>query len=246
MKHTSSSVGLTKSFLKACTLALPLAFSNAVMADASTEPPKTDNNTDMTIRLLGPIDDKSATVIINKMKSLSKKDPKSDIELIINSGGGSVTAGFAIYDVMQSLPNDIKTVCEGQAASMAAFLLSSGTAGKRYSYPNCEIMFHQPSWGKNGQITDINITASAGNQMKERMIKILSQHTGWTPNILRDMMERNFYIYGDEATSMGFVDKTIEPSKPLADPVKRDKLPPSFCKKPGRSYIPSCRKDLNP
>lgn len=240
-----SSAGLTRDFLKACALALPLAFSSAVMADAET--PETDSSTsDMTVRLLGPITDKSATEVINKMKSLSQKDPKSDIEFIINSGGGSVTAGFAIYDVMQSLPNDIKTVCEGHASSMAAFLLASGTNGKRYTYPNCEIMFHQPSWGTSGQITDMNITVSAGNQMKERMIKILSNHTGWTPNIMRDMTERNFYIYGDEATDMGFVDKTIEPGKPHIAPVKRDTLPPSFCNKPGHSYIPPCRRDLNP
>lgn len=196
-----------------------------------------------TIRLLGAVTEHSATDVINQMKALSKEDPNADIEFIINSPGGSISAGFAIYDVMRSLPNDIKTVCEGKAMSMGAFLLSAGTQGKRYTYPNCDIMYHQPSWGTNGKITDMENVVDYGNNMKGRMIRIISTHTGWEPHILRDMMEQDFFVDGAEAQQLGFVDHIIQPAKPDPTPAPRT-LPENFCDKPGRSYIPACRPKL--
>lgn len=197
-----------------------------------------------TIRLTGTINTKTAIEVIEKLLELSRKDPKADIELRINSGGGEVSAGFAIYDVMKSLPNDVRTVCEGNAQSMAAFLLSAGTPGKRFAYPSCEIMYHQPSWGETGQITDMQITTAQGNVSKERMIKILAKDSGWSPKVIRDLLERNFYPTTQEAKEMGFIDHLIEDPAPDPAPAPKTQLPANFCANPGRQHMELCRPSL--
>ena len=194
-----------------------------------------------TIRLTGTINTKTAIEVIEKMLELSRKDPKADIELRINSGGGEVNAGFAIYDVMKSLPNDVRTVCEGNAQSMAAFLLSAGTQGKRFAYPNCEIMYHQPSWGETGQITDMQITTAQGNVSKDRMIKLLSRDSGWPERVIRDLLERNFYPTTQEAKEMGFIDHLIEDPNPDPLPAPKTQLPDNFCANRGRLHMELCR-----
>lgn len=193
-----------------------------------------------TIRLTGSVNKATAIKIIDKMIELSKADPNADIELRISSGGGSVPDGMAIYDVMKSLPNDIRTVCEGEAQSMAAFLLSAGTQGKRYAYPNCEIMYHQPSWGTRGQITDMEIITSQGNVSKDQMIEIIAEDTGWSEKVIRDLLERNFYPTAEEAKEMGFIDHIIEEQNPDAAPTPKTKLPDGFCDNPGRNHMDIC------
>lgn len=197
-----------------------------------------------TIRLTGAINTETAVAIIQKMMELSQKDPVADIELRINSGGGEVDAGLAIYDVMRSLPNDIRTVCEGNAQSMAAILLSGGTQGKRFAYPNCEIMYHQPSWGKNGQITDMQITTAQGNALKNRMNGLLARDSGWPERVIRDLLERNFYPTTEEAREMGFIDQIIADPNPGPAAPPKTQLPDGFCDNPGRRHMQVCRPPL--
>lgn len=194
-----------------------------------------------TVRLSGNITPSVAEKVITKLLELSRQDPEADIELRINSGGGSVVAGMAIYDVMKSLPNDIRTVCEGEAQSMAAFLLSAGAQGKRYTYPNCEIMYHQPSWGVNGQITDMDVITAQGNASKDAMIRIIAEDSGWSEDFIRNLLERNFYPTAKEAKEMGFVDHIIRDQNPDPAAPPKFRLPDGFCDNPGRRYIDECR-----
>jgi len=196
---------------------------------------------DRTIRLTGSINKATAVAVIDKMLELSKEDPRADIELRINSPGGVVSDGLAILDVMKSLPNDVRTVCEGEAQSMAAFILSAGTPGKRFAYPNCEIMFHQPSWGETGQITDMQITTAQGNVSKDRLNKILAENSGWPENVIRDLLERNFYPNADEAKQMGFIDQIINDPRPDPAAAPKTQLPNGFCDNPGRRHLHICR-----
>ncbi len=227
--------------------------AGCVSSEAST-PPKTnatqqDNDLNYeylggrTIRLTGVINKATATAVIEKMLELSRKDPNTDIELRINSPGGVVSDGFAIYDVMKSLPNDVRTVCEGEAQSMAAFLLSAGTQGKRFSYQNCEIMYHQPSWGAQGQITDMDVTTAQGNVSKDRMINIIAGDTGLPVKTVRGLLERNFYPSAKEAQAMGFIDHVIKGPKPEVKPAPKTTLPEGFCDNPGRRHMGLCQPE---
>jgi ATP-dependent Clp protease protease subunit len=195
---------------------------------------------DRTVRLYGPLNQANALQIIEKMKFLSNQDPDSDIRLLINSPGGDMYSAFAIYDVMQSLPNDIETVCEGMAMSAGAFLLTAGTEGKRLAYPNCTIMYHQPSGGAQGKITDMETSVENGREMKRRMTEIISAHSGWDPKVMEEMMERDFFIFPEEAKEMGFIDETIDPVKPEPTPNPQTTFPDGFCDKPGRTHISVC------
>lgn len=164
---------------------------------------------DRIIFLGGEVDDDSANLIIAQMLFLEGDDPDKDINFYINSPGGSVSAGLAIYDTMQYLKCDVSTICVGLAASMGAFLLASGAKGKRKALPNAEIMIHQVSGGAKGQATDISIQAERILRMKEQLNQILSERTGQPIDIVRRDTERDHYMTADEAKNYGLVDEVI-------------------------------------
>ncbi|NPB07161.1 MAG: ATP-dependent Clp endopeptidase proteolytic subunit ClpP [Aquificae bacterium] len=163
------------------------------------------------IVLLGyPIDDHVANLIVAQLLFLESQDPDKDIYLYINSPGGSVTAGLAIYDTMQYIKPDVVTICMGQAASMAAVLLAAGAPGKRYALPHSRIMIHQPLGGIQGQATDIIIHAEEIKRIKEMLIDILSKHTGQPKEKIESDIERDYFMSPEEAKAYGLIDKVIE------------------------------------
>ena len=155
------------------------------------------------------VTDASASSIVEQMLFLEAQDPDKDIQFYINSPGGSVTAGFAIYDTMQYIKCDVSTICIGMAASMGAFLLSSGAKGKRIALPNAEVMIHQPSAGTQGKVTDMEIDVEHFLKIKQRMNKILSENTGKTPEQVKLDSERDNWMTAEEARDYGLVDKVI-------------------------------------
>lgn len=162
------------------------------------------------IILLGtPIDDNVANLVVAQLLFLQSEDPKKDIDVYINSPGGSITAGLAIYDTMQIMSCDIKTYCVGQAASMGAVLLCAGTHGKRFALPNSRIMIHQPWGGTQGTAADINIQAQEIIRMREILNNIISQHSGTKLQKVADDTERDFFMSAEEATAYGLVDKVV-------------------------------------
>ena len=164
------------------------------------------------IVLLGtPIDDNVANLIVAQLLFLQAEDPKKDIELYINSPGGVVTAGLAIYDTMQSLSCDVRTYCIGQCASMGAVLLAAGTAGKRFALPHSRIMIHQPLGGADGSAADIEIHTREILRLRSMLNNILAHHTGQTLRKIEKDTERDFFMGADEAVQYGLVDKTIDP-----------------------------------
>ena len=163
------------------------------------------------IILLGEeVTDASANLIVAQLLYLESQDPDKDIQLYINSPGGSVTAGMAIYDTMQYIKPDVSTICIGMAASMGAFLLSSGAKGKRFALPNAEIMIHQPSAGTSGQITDMSIHLKRLELVKQRMTRILSENTGKDYDTVLNACERDNFMTPEEALNFGLIDKVIE------------------------------------
>ena len=158
------------------------------------------------IMLTGEIDDNLASVVVAQILYLASKDEKKDIQLYINSPGGSVTAGMAIYDTMQYVKNDISTICIGLAASMGAFLLSSGTKGKRYALPNSEIMIHQPLGGVQGQVSDIEISTKRLLKVKHRLNKILADNCDKSYEQIFNDTERDYYLDANEAKEYGIID----------------------------------------
>ncbi len=163
------------------------------------------------IVLLGfPIDDHVANLIVAQLLFLESQDPDKDIYLYINSPGGSVTAGLAIYDTMQYIKPDVVTICIGQAASMGAVLLAAGAPGKRYSLPHSRIMIHQPLGGIQGQATDIIIHAEEIKRIKEMLIDILAKHTGQPREKIAQDIERDYFMSPEEAKEYGLIDKVIE------------------------------------
>ncbi|NPA32278.1 MAG: ATP-dependent Clp endopeptidase proteolytic subunit ClpP [Aquificae bacterium] len=163
------------------------------------------------IVLLGsPIDDHVANLIVAQLLFLESQDPEKDIYLYINSPGGSVTAGLAIYDTMQYIKPDVVTICMGQAASMGAILLAAGAPGKRYALPHSRIMIHQPLGGIQGQATDIIIHAEEIKRIKDMLIEILSKHTGRPPEKVAADIERDYFMSPQEAKEYGLIDKIIE------------------------------------
>lgn len=162
---------------------------------------------DRIIFLAGPIEDNTANLIVAEMLYLEGKDPSKDIYLYINSPGGSVSAGFAIYDTMNYIKCDVCTICIGLAASMGAFLLSSGQKGKRYALPNSEIMIHQPLGGAQGQASDIAIQAEQILKAKNKINKILANNTSQPLERIAKDTDRDFYMSADDALKYGLVDK---------------------------------------
>lgn len=161
----------------------------------------------------GEIEPNMANVIIAQLLYLESKDPNKDIQLYINSPGGVVTAGMAIFDTMNYIKCDVSTICMGMAASMGAFLLAGGTKGKRFALPNAEIMIHQPSGGARGQATEIHIAAEQILKIRKRMNKILAEKTGQPLEKIERDTERDYYMTAQEALEYGLVDEVIEESK---------------------------------
>ena len=155
------------------------------------------------------MNDISAGLVVAQLLFLESEDPTKDINLYINSPGGSVTAGMAIYDTMQYVKCDVSTICIGMAASMGAFLLSGGTKGKRYALPNAEIMIHQPSGGAQGQATDIRIVADQILKTKKKLNEILAENTGQPLEVIERDTERDNYMTAEEAKAYGIIDEVI-------------------------------------
>jgi len=164
---------------------------------------------DRIIFLGSPMNDEIANLLIAQLLFLESEDPDKDINFYINSPGGLVTAGLAVYDTMQYIKPDIATVCVGQAASMGALLLTAGTKGKRYSLPNSRILIHQPMGGFQGQASDIAIQAKEILRMKETLNKILAFHTGKELEQIQVDTDRDFFMAGDEAKEYGLIDHVI-------------------------------------
>lgn len=171
---------------------------------------------DRIVFLVGPVDDNVANLVVAQLLFLESENPDKDINLYINSPGGSVTAGMSIYDTMQFVRCDVSTMCVGQAASMGAFLLGAGTPGKRFALPNSRMMLHQPSGGSRGVAADIEIQAKEILLMRERLNKILAEHTGQTVERIREDTDRDFWMSHQEAQEYGLVDKVQMPRKRVA------------------------------
>ncbi|GAA4290993.1 ATP-dependent Clp endopeptidase proteolytic subunit ClpP [Anaerocolumna aminovalerica] len=155
------------------------------------------------------VTDVSASVIVAQLLFLESEDPGKDINLYINSPGGSVTAGMAIYDTMRYIKCDVSTICIGMAASMGAFLLAGGTKGKRFALPNAEVMIHQPSGGAKGQATDIKIVAENILRTKQKLNEILAANTGKPLDVIEIDTERDHYMTAEEAKEYGIIDSVI-------------------------------------
>ena len=168
---------------------------------------------DRIIFLGAPIDDVFANLIIAQLLFLEAEDPEKDINLYINSPGGSVTAGLGIYDTMQYVKPSINTICLGQAASMGAFLLTAGTKGKRYALPNARVMIHQPMGGFQGQATEIDIQAREILKIRERLNEIMAKHTGQPLDKISQDTERDYFMSSEEAKRYGLIDEVI--TRPL-------------------------------
>ena len=164
---------------------------------------------DRIIMLCEEVNDASASLVVAQLLYLEGQDPDKDISLYINSPGGYVTAGLAIYDTMQYIKCDVSTICIGMAASMGAFLLSSGAKGKRLALPNSEIMIHQPMGGMQGQVTDIKIHAERYLRIKENLNKMLADNTGKPLEIIQRDTERDNFMSAQEAMEYGLIDKVI-------------------------------------
>ena len=165
---------------------------------------------DRIIFLSEEVNDATASVIVAQLLYLEAQDPDKDIQFYINSPGGSVTAGMAIYDTMKYIKCDVATICVGMAASMGAFLLSAGTKGKRMALPNAEIMIHQPSAGTQGQITDMAIHLKRLQIIKERMNRIMAENTGNSIEVVTDACERDNFMSAEEAKEFGLIDRVLE------------------------------------
>jgi len=168
---------------------------------------------DRIIFLAAPITDIVANAVIAQLLFLASQDPKKDIQLYINSPGGSVTAGMAIYDTMQYIKSDVSTVCVGMAASMGAVLLAAGAKGKRFALPNSQILLHQVAGGASGEAIEIEITAKQIIKVRERLNTILAKHTGQPLSKIEKDTDRDFYLSVEEAKEYGIVDEVIKPKK---------------------------------
>ncbi len=168
---------------------------------------------DRIIFLAGPVSDGMANSVIAQILFLASRDPKKDIKLYINSPGGSVTAGLAIYDTMQYVASPISTVCVGMAASMAAVLLAAGEKGKRFALPNSEVLLHQVAGGVSGEAAAIEITAKQIIKLRDKINKILAEHTGQALKKVKEDTDRDFYLSAADAKEYGIVDTVIQSKK---------------------------------
>jgi len=171
---------------------------------------------DRIVFLGGPIDDNVANIVIAQLLFLEAESPDKDIHIYVNSPGGVVTAGLAIYDTMQYIKPDVSTICVGSAASMGAVLLASGATGKRYALPHSRVMIHQPLGGVQGQATEIEIHAREILRMREELNNILARHTGRTLDEINNDTERDHFLSAEEALKYGLVDEVLD--RPLPPP----------------------------
>ncbi|TDI65407.1 MAG: ATP-dependent Clp endopeptidase proteolytic subunit ClpP [Alphaproteobacteria bacterium] len=169
------------------------------------------------IFLIGPLDDAVASVISAQLLYLEAENPSKDISIYVNSPGGVVTSGLAIYDTMQYISPDISTVCIGQAASMGSLLLAAGAKGKRYCLPNSRVMIHQPSGGVQGQATDIEIQAREILLLRSRLNEIYAKHTGQEVEVIANAVERDYFMSPDEAKEFGLIDEVVTSRPPIGD-----------------------------
>jgi ATP-dependent Clp protease protease subunit len=164
---------------------------------------------DRLIFIVGPVEDQMANLIVAQLLYLESENPSKDIHLYINSPGGVVSSGLAIYDTMQFINCDVSTICIGQAASMGALLLAGGTKGKRYALPNSRVMVHQPSAGYQGQVTDISIHAEEVIALKRRLNEIMAKHTGQNLKQIEKDLERDNFMVAEEAMKYGLIDTVL-------------------------------------
>jgi ATP-dependent Clp protease protease subunit len=162
------------------------------------------------IFLVGPINDQMGNLIVAQLLFLESENPDKDIHLYINSPGGSVSAGMAVYDTMQFIKPDVSTLCTGLAASMAAFLLAAGTKGKRFCLPNSRVMIHQPSGGFSGQASDIEIHAKEVLYLKRKLNEMLAQHTGQPSDVIERDTDRDNFMSADDAVKYGMIDRVLK------------------------------------
>ena len=174
---------------------------------------------DRVIFIVGPIEDHMANLVVAQLLFLESENPDKDINLYINSPGGVVSAGLAIYDTMQFIRCDVSTMCIGQAASMGSFLLAAGAPGKRFCLPNSRMMIHQPSGGSRGVAADIEIQAKEILLMRERLNQMLASHTGQPVERIAEDTDRDFWMSPEEAAEYGLIDAVQVPRKPLAKAV---------------------------
>ena len=160
--------------------------------------------------LVGPVEDHTANLVVAQILYLESENPDKDIHLYVNTPGGTVNSGLAIYDTMQFVRPDVSTVCIGQAASMGAVILAGGAAEKRFALPHSRVMIHQPWGGFQGQATDVDIHAREILEMRERLNQILSRHTGRELEVVKEDTERDNFMGGDQAVKYGIIDKVIE------------------------------------
>ncbi len=156
------------------------------------------------------VNDTTASLVVAQLLYLEAQDPDKDIQLYINSPGGSVTAGMAIFDTMRYIKCDVSTICIGMAASMGAFLLSAGTPGKRFALPNAEVMIHQPSAGTQGKVTDMEIDVEHVLRIKRRLNELLAQHTGKSVDVIKADTERDHWLSATEAQEYGLIDQVMD------------------------------------
>ena len=175
---------------------------------------------DRIVFLGGEIDDDTANLVVAQLLFLEMEDPDSDISLYINSPGGSVTAGMAIYDTMQYIKPQVRTVCVGMAASMGAFLLMAGEKGKRLALPNAEVMIHQPLGGAQGQATDVAIRAEWLMKTKKKMISMMAEMTGQPLKKIQADVERDYFMSAEEALDYHIIDEIYQPREKTADQAK--------------------------
>jgi len=174
------------------------------------------------IFIVGPVEDQMANLIVAQLLYLESENPDKDIQLYINSPGGTVTSGLSIYDTMQFINCDVSTICIGQAASMAALLLGGGSNGKRHALPHSRIMVHQPSAGFQGQATDIDIHAKETLELKRRLNEIMARHTGQTIERIEQDLERDNFMSSEQAVQYGLIDTVLEQRTEMVPPPKDD------------------------
>ncbi|MEE3235703.1 MAG: ATP-dependent Clp endopeptidase proteolytic subunit ClpP [Pseudomonadota bacterium] len=177
---------------------------------------------DRLIFIVGPVEDQMANLVVAQLMYLESENPEKDIQLYINSPGGSVTAGLSIYDTMQFVNPDVSTICIGQAASMGALLLGGGAKGKRYALPHSRIMVHQPSAGFQGQATDIDIHAREVLELKRRMNEIMSSNTGQDVETIEKDLERDNFMSADAAVQYGLIDTVLGNRAEMAASAKQE------------------------
>jgi ATP-dependent Clp protease protease subunit len=172
--------------------------------------------------IVGPVEDQMANLVVAQLLYLESENPDKDIHLYINSPGGPVTAGLAIYDTMQFITSDVSTICVGQAASMGALLLGGGAKGKRYALPHSRIMVHQPSAGYQGQATDIDIHAKEVLELKRRLNEIMARHTGHKVEKIEKDLERDNFMSSEQAVKYGLIDTVLEQRAEMKLPTDSD------------------------